>query len=64
MSAIRALAARRTPFVFTQRAAFSQSIARCAGKESALRTSTPRVELQLQLQDQLINAQSVLADAI
>ncbi|KAL5120214.1 hypothetical protein ACEQ8H_001771 [Pleosporales sp. CAS-2024a] len=36
MSSIRALAARGTPLVFTQRAAFSQSIARCAGKESAL----------------------------
>ncbi|KAI2487777.1 hypothetical protein Ptr902_01910 [Pyrenophora tritici-repentis] len=38
MSAIRAFATRRAPFVFVQRAAFSQSIARPVGKESALRT--------------------------
>jgi len=36
MSAIRAFATRRAPFVFVQRAAFSQSIARPVGKESAL----------------------------
>lgn len=41
MSAIRAFATRRAPFVFVQRAAFSQSIARPVGKESALRTSLP-----------------------
>jgi hypothetical protein len=37
MSAIRAFATRRAPFAI-QRAAFSQSIARTAGKESALST--------------------------
>ncbi|KAI0619710.1 hypothetical protein PtrSN002B_008027 [Pyrenophora tritici-repentis] len=36
MSPIRAFATRRAPFVFVQRAAFSQSIARPVGKESAL----------------------------
>jgi hypothetical protein len=40
MFSLRAVAARRSPAVFMQRAAFSQSIARCAGKESALSTST------------------------
>jgi hypothetical protein len=45
MFSIRTLAARRTPVVFTQRAAFSQSIARTAGKESALRTSTIRLNV-------------------
>lgn len=41
MYSVRSIAARRAPFVSVgtvQRAAFSQSIARCAGKESKLRT--------------------------
>ncbi|KAF1915215.1 hypothetical protein BDU57DRAFT_518083 [Ampelomyces quisqualis] len=53
MSAIRALAARRTPFVFTQRAAFHQSIARSAGKESALHSEGRAEEVEKKKQDNL-----------
>ncbi|KAH7388686.1 hypothetical protein BKA66DRAFT_460504 [Pyrenochaeta sp. MPI-SDFR-AT-0127] len=53
MSAIRAFATRRAPFVFTQRAAFSQSIARSAGKESALHSEGRADEVERKKQDNL-----------
>ncbi|KAJ4367575.1 hypothetical protein N0V83_007159 [Neocucurbitaria cava] len=53
MSSIRALAMRRSQFVFTQRAAFSQSIARTAGKESALHTEGRAEEVEKKKHEQL-----------
>jgi len=53
MSSIRVLAARRSPFVFTQRAAFSQSIARSAGKESALHSEGRAEEVEKKKTEQL-----------
>ncbi|CAO2650641.1 Nn.00g019330.m01.CDS01 [Neocucurbitaria sp. VM-36] len=53
MSAIRAFAIRRSPLAFTQRAAFSQSIARTAGKESALHSEGRADEVEKKKQDQL-----------
>ncbi|KAF2833023.1 hypothetical protein CC86DRAFT_376265 [Ophiobolus disseminans] len=53
MSSIRVLAARRSPFVFTQRAAFSQSIVRCAGKESALHSEGRAEEIEKKKQENL-----------
>ncbi|KAF1841055.1 uncharacterized protein K460DRAFT_410448 [Cucurbitaria berberidis CBS 394.84] len=53
MSAIRAFATRRSPVVFTQRAAFSQSIARRSGKESALHTEGRADEVEKKKQEQL-----------
>ncbi|USP74195.1 uncharacterized protein yc1106_01469 [Curvularia clavata] len=56
MSAIRAFAIRRAPIPFVQRAAFSQSIARSAGKESALHSENRAEEVEKKKQEQL-NAQ-------
>ncbi|KAH6860648.1 hypothetical protein J4E91_006536 [Alternaria rosae] len=53
MSAIRAFATRRAPFAFAQRAAFSQSIARTAGKESALHSENRAEEIEKKKQEQL-----------
>ncbi|KAF2032032.1 hypothetical protein EK21DRAFT_99350 [Setomelanomma holmii] len=53
MSSIRALAARRTLFLFTQRAAFSQSIARASGKESALHSEGRSEEVEQKKQENL-----------
>ncbi|KAF1837252.1 hypothetical protein BDW02DRAFT_566306 [Decorospora gaudefroyi] len=53
MSAMRAFATRRTPFVFVQRAAFSQSIARTAGKESALHSENRAEEVEKKKQEHL-----------
>ncbi|KAI4914341.1 uncharacterized protein J4E92_009540 [Alternaria infectoria] len=53
MSAIRAFATRRAPFAFAQRAAFSQSIARTAGKESALHSENRAEEVEKKKQEQL-----------
>ena len=53
MSYIRAIAARRTPFVGIQRAAFSQSIARGVGKESALHNEGRADEVEKKKQEHL-----------
>ncbi|CAA9958291.1 hypothetical protein P3342_003140 [Pyrenophora teres f. teres] len=53
MSAIRAFATRRAPFVFAQRAAFSQSIARPVGKESALHNEGRAEEVEKKKQEHL-----------
>ncbi|KNG51297.1 mitochondrial carrier protein pet8 protein [Stemphylium lycopersici] len=53
MSAIRAFATRRAPFAFVQRAAFSQSIVRPAGKESALHSEGRAHEVEEKKQEQL-----------
>ncbi|KAF2856019.1 hypothetical protein T440DRAFT_463360 [Plenodomus tracheiphilus IPT5] len=52
MSAIRAFATRRSPFI-VQRAAFSQSITRAAGKESALHSEGRAEEIETKKQEQL-----------
>lgn len=52
MSAVRAFATRRAPFV-VQRAAFSQSIARAAGKESALHSENRAEEVEKKKQEHL-----------
>ncbi|KAI8936444.1 hypothetical protein NX059_006851 [Plenodomus lindquistii] len=52
MSAIRAFATRRSPFII-QRAAFSQSITRGAGKESALHSENRAEEVEKKKQEQL-----------
>jgi hypothetical protein len=53
MSAIRAFATRRAPIAFVQRAAFSQSIARTAGKESTLHSENRAEEVEKKKQEQL-----------
>merc|ERR1712137_578217 len=53
MSAIRAFATRRAPVAFVQRAAFSQSIARTAGKESTLHSENRAEEVEKKRQEQL-----------
>ncbi|KAJ4336507.1 hypothetical protein N0V87_005371 [Didymella glomerata] len=58
MNSVRSIAARRAPFVSVgtvQRAAFSQSIARCAGKESKLHTEGRADEAEELKQKQLKN---------
>ncbi|KAJ4318816.1 hypothetical protein N0V94_004240 [Neodidymelliopsis sp. IMI 364377] len=56
MYSVRSIAARRAPFVSVgtvQRAAFSQSITRCAGKESKLHTEGRANEAEELKQEQL-----------
>jgi hypothetical protein len=56
MSFARSIATRRAPFLssgIAQRAAFSQSIVRCAGKESKLHTEGRSDEAEALKQDQL-----------
>ncbi|KAF3040912.1 hypothetical protein E8E12_006503 [Didymella heteroderae] len=58
MYTVRSIAARRAPFVSVstvQRAAFSQSIARCVGKESKLHTEGRADEAEMLKQKQLKN---------
>ncbi|KAL6706793.1 hypothetical protein ACN47E_005129 [Coniothyrium glycines] len=52
MSAVRVFATRRAPFV-VQRAAFSQSIARTAAKESALHNENRAQEVEKKKQELL-----------
>jgi hypothetical protein len=52
MSFVRSIATRRAPFLssgIAQRAAFSQSIVRCAGKESKLRMLINSIQIDRQL---------------
>ncbi|KAJ4332005.1 hypothetical protein N0V95_009762 [Ascochyta clinopodiicola] len=58
MFSVRSIAARRAPFVSVgtfQRAAFSQSIVRCAGKETKLHTEGRADEAEALKQKQLKN---------
>ncbi|KAF1944457.1 hypothetical protein EJ02DRAFT_452317 [Clathrospora elynae] len=53
MSAIRAFAPRRAPFVLVQRAQFSQSRARASGKESSLHSEGRAEEVEKKKNEQL-----------
>ncbi|KAJ4404894.1 hypothetical protein N0V91_005630 [Didymella pomorum] len=58
MNSVRSIVARRAPFVSVgtvQRAAFSQSIARCVGKETKLHTEGRADEAEELKQKQLKN---------
>ncbi|OAL50478.1 hypothetical protein IQ07DRAFT_643739 [Pyrenochaeta sp. DS3sAY3a] len=53
MSSLRSLATRRSPAIFIQRAAFSQSIARASGKESTLHSENRAQDVEAKKAEQL-----------